>query len=286
VGRSVACGRLFDAPGARRPHASGSRVYLMERIRTLIVDDEKPARRRLAELLGREPDIEIAGEARDGREAVDLVRAEAPDLMFLDIQMPDLDGFGVLGALPPELHPLTVFVTAYDRYAIQAFEAHAVDYLLKPYSDQRFEGALRRACQFLRARGADDGPQRVGPPPDDRAPEPAGGHLERLVLKSAGRVTFIGVEDVDWIEASGVYVSLHVGPRAHLYRSSLAHLLQRLDPKRFVRVHRSAAVNTERIRELQPRSHGDYTVVLKNNTELVMSRGFRPQFEHWLRQPL
>ena len=258
----------------------------MERIRTLIVDDEKPARRRLAELLGREPDIEIAGEARDGREAVDLVRAEAPDLMFLDIQMPDLDGFGVLAALPPELQPLTVFVTAYDRYAIQAFEAHAVDYLLKPYSDQRFEGALRRACQFLRARGAGENAQRVAPPPDDRAPEPAGGYLERLVLKSAGRVTFIGVEDVDWIEASGVYVSLHVGSRAHLYRSSLAHLLQRLDPKRFVRVHRSAAVNTERIRELQPRSHGDYTVVLKNNTELVMSRGFRPQFEHWLRQPL
>ena len=258
----------------------------MDRIRTLIVDDEKPARRRLAELLGREPDIEIAGEARDGREAVDQVRAQAPDLMFLDIQMPDLDGFGVLAALPPEQQPLTVFVTAYDRYAIQAFEAHALDYLLKPYSDQRFEGALRRACQFLRARGAGDAGQREAAALDDRGPEPGGGYLERLVLKSAGRVTFIGVEDVDWIEASGVYVSLHVGARAHLYRSSLAHLLQRLDPKRFVRVHRSAAVNTERIRELQPRSHGDYTVVLKNNTELVMSRGFRPQFEHWLRQPL
>jgi two-component system LytT family response regulator len=258
----------------------------MDSIRTLIVDDEKPARRRLAELLGREPDIEVAGEARDGREAVDLVRAHAPDLMFLDIQMPDLDGFGVLAALPPELHPLTVFVTAYDRYAIQAFDAHAVDYLLKPYSDQRFEGALRRACQFLRARGTGEPSHRDGPPLEDRVPDPPGGYLERLVLKSAGRVTFLGVEDVDWIEASGVYVSLHVGPRAHLYRSSLAHLLQRLDPKRFVRVHRSAAVNTERIRELQPRSHGDYTVVLKNGAELVMSRGFRPQFEHWLRQPL
>jgi two-component system LytT family response regulator len=258
----------------------------MERIRTLIVDDEKPARRRLAELLGREREIDIAGEARDGREAVELVRAHSPDLMFLDIQMPDLDGFGVLSALEPELQPVTVFVTAYDRYAIQAFEAHAVDYLLKPYSDQRFEGALRRACQFLRSRGASDAHARTGPPIDDRAGEPPGGYLERLVLKGGGRVTFVGVEDVDWIEASGVYVSLHVGPRAHLYRSSLAHLLQRLDPRRFVRVHRSVAVNTERIRELQPRSHGDYTVVLKNGTELVMSRGFRPRFEHWLRQPL
>jgi two-component system LytT family response regulator len=259
----------------------------MERIRTLIVDDEKPARRRLAELLGREPEIEITGEARDGREAVDLVRAHAPDLMFLDIQMPDLDGFAVLSALDPEQQPVTVFVTAYDRYAVQAFEAHAVDYLLKPYSDQRFEGALRRACQFLRSRGAGESQHGVGLLLDERGGvEPKGGYLERLVLKGGGRVTFVGVEDVDWIEASGVYVSLHVGPRAHLYRSSLAHLLQRLDPKRFVRVHRSAAVNTERIRELQPRSHGDYTVVLKNNTELVMSRGFRPQFEHWLRQPL
>jgi two-component system LytT family response regulator len=263
----------------------------MERIRTLIVDDEKPARRRLAELLGREPDIEITGEARDGREAVDLIRAQPPDLMFLDIQMPDLDGFGVLAALEPDQLPVTVFVTAYDRYAVQAFEARAVDYLLKPYSDQRFEGALRRACQFLRSRGGGELHQPVSTRPDDRASEPRGGeradgYLERLVLKSAGRVTFVGVEDVDWIEASGVYVNLHVGARAHLYRSSLAHLLQRLDPKRFVRVHRSLAVNTERIRELQPRSHGDYTVVLKNGTELVMSRGFRPQFEHWLRQPL
>ena len=124
----------------------------MDRIRALIVDDEKPARRRLAELLGREPDIEVTGEARDGREAVDMVRAQAPDLMFLDIQMPDLDGFAVLSALDPEQQPVTVFVTAYDRYAIQAFEAHAIDYLLKPFSDQRFEGALRRACQFLRSR--------------------------------------------------------------------------------------------------------------------------------------
>jgi two-component system LytT family response regulator len=258
----------------------------MDRIKTLIVDDEKPARRRLAELLGREPGIEIAGEARDGREAVDLVRATAPELMFLDIQMPDLDGFGVLSALETEQPPVTVFVTAYDRYAIQAFEARAVDYLLKPYSDQRFEGALRRACQFLRSRGVDPHP-RAGLPLEDRgSAEPPGGYLERLVLKGGGRVTFVGVEDVDWIEASGVYVSLHVGPRAHLYRSSLAHLLQRLDPKRFVRVHRSVAVNTARIRELQPRSHGDYTVILKSGTELVMSRGFRPQFEHWLRQPL
>jgi two-component system LytT family response regulator len=259
----------------------------MERIRALIVDDEKPARRRLAELLRREPDVEVIGEARDGREAVALVQAQSPDLMFLDIQMPDLDGFAVLAALEPDQVPVTVFVTAYDRYAIQAFEARALDYLLKPFSDQRFEAALRRAGQFVRSRGASESHQPLGGLLDDRAAaDPETRYLERLVLKSSGRVTFVGVEDVDWIEAAGMYVTLHAGPRAHLYRSSLAHLLQRLDPKRFVRVHRSIAVNTERIRELQPRSHGDYTVVLKGGTELVMSRGFRPQFEHWLRQPL
>jgi two-component system LytT family response regulator len=256
-------------------------------IRTIIVDDEPLARRGLELRLQGAPDITIVRQCANGREAIAAIAEDQPDLMFLDIQMPDLDGFAVLSALEPEQQPVTVFVTAYDRYAVQAFEAHAVDYLLKPYSDQRFEGALRRACVFLRSRGAGEAQHGVGLLLDERGSvEPKGGYLERLVLKSGGRVTFVGVEDVDWIEASGVYVSLHVGPRAHLYRSSLAHLLQRLDPKRFVRVHRSAAVNTERIRELQPRSHGDYTVVLKNNTELVMSRGFRPQFEHWLRQPL
>ena len=140
-----------------------------DRIRALIVDDEKPARRRLVELLGREPDIEVTGEARDGREAVDLVRAQAPDLMFLDIQMPDLDGFAVLSALDPEQQPVTVFVTAYDRYAIQAFEAHAIDYLLKPFSDQRFEGALRRACQFLRSRTVEEAQHGIATALEERA---------------------------------------------------------------------------------------------------------------------
>ena len=180
--------------------------------------------------------------------------------MFLDIQMPDLDGFAVIAALEPEQQPVTVFVTAYDRYAIQAFEARAVDYLLKPFSDQRFEGALRRACQFLRSRRAGD-VHVAGPMPDDRGGESKTGFLERFVLKAAGRVTFLGVEDVDWIEASGVYVNLHVGPRTHLYRSSLAHLLQRLDPQRFVRVHRSAGGEHHahpRAPAAQPRRlHGD-----------------------------
>jgi two-component system LytT family response regulator len=259
----------------------------MDRIRTLVVDDEKPARTRLLELLQREPDIDVVGEARDGREALALVETHAPQLMFLDIQMPDLDGFSVLGAIEPQHLPVTIFVTAYDRYAIQAFEAHALDYLLKPYSDQRFEAALKRVCEFIRSRSATELNARMAGLLEERSSLDAGsGFLDRLVLKSGGRVTFLDVSEVDWIEASGVYVNLHVGSKMHLYRSSVAHLLHRLDPKRFVRVHRSAAVNTDRIQELQPRSHGDYTVVLKDGTELIMSRGYRSQFEQWLRQPL
>lgn len=259
----------------------------MDSIRTLVVDDEKPAQARLLELLRRESDIKVVGVARDGREAIDLIRAEVPQLMFLDIQMPVLDGFGVVEETAPEHRPVTVFVTAYDKYAIQAFEAHALDYLLKPFSDQRFEAALKRACQSVRSQTAHELGARIASLLEERAGvNDRSGYLERVVLKSGGRVTFLDINDVDWIEASGVYVHLHVGQKTHLYRSSVAHLLQRLDPKGFVRVHRSAAVNTTRIKELQPRSHGDYTVVLKDGTELIMSRGYRPQFEFWLRQPL
>jgi two-component system LytT family response regulator len=259
----------------------------MDAIRTLIIDDEKPARARLLELLERDKEIAVVGQARDGREAVELIRQHSPQLMFLDIQMPILDGFGVLQEIPPEQRPATVFVTAYDRYAIQAFEAHALDYLLKPFSDERFETALKRVCQIIRSQSTNDLGLKIASLLEERfGINDRSGYLERVVLKSGGRVTFLDISDVDWIEASGVYVYLHVGPKTHLYRSSVAHLLQRLDPKSFVRVHRSAAVNTARIKELQPRSHGDYTVVLKDGTELIMSRGYRPQFEFWLRQPL
>jgi two-component system LytT family response regulator len=259
----------------------------MEAIRTLVVDDEKPAQTRLLQLLEREHEIKVVGVARDGHEALEMIRAHTPHLMFLDIQMPLLDGFGVLQETAPEFRPVTVFVTAYDKYAIQAFEAHALDYLLKPFSDQRFEAALKRVVQIVRSQAVNDLGARLASLLEERAGiNDRSGYLERVVLKSSGRVTFLDIADVDWIEASGVYVYLHVGQKTHLYRSSVAHLLQRLDPKGFVRVHRSAAVNTSRIKELQPRSHGDYTVVLKDGTELIMSRGYRPQFEFWLRQPL
>jgi two-component system LytT family response regulator len=259
----------------------------MPAIRTIVVDDEAPARVRLLELLRRDADVEVVGVAGDGLAAVELIREQAPDILFLDVQMPGLDGFGVLQALAPGQLPVTVFVTAYDQYAIQAFDAHAIDYLLKPYSDQRFESALKRARTYLGSVAAKDvGMEAVAAAQERQSVDPRSGYLERLVLKSNGCVTFLDVNDIDWIEAAGVYVYLHVGTRTHLYRSSVAQLVQRLDPARFVRIHRSSAVNTSRIRELHARSHGDFTVVLRTGVELTMSRGYRTELEAWLKQPL
>jgi two-component system, LytTR family, response regulator len=259
----------------------------MVSIRTIVVDDEKPARVRLLELLHREADVEVAGTASDGRDALDLVRQAKPDLLFLDVQMPQLDGFGVLQQLAPDELPVTILVTAYDKYAIQAFEAHAIDYLLKPFSDQRFDDAIARARKYLgTAEARVQAEQLTAAAEERRSVDARSGHLERLVLKSNGCITFLDVDDVDWIEAAGVYVYLHVGQKAHLYRSSVTQLLQRLDPRRFVRVHRSAAVNTSRIRELHARSHGDFTVIMKGGTEVLLSRAYRSSVEAWLRQPI
>jgi two-component system LytT family response regulator len=261
----------------------------MENIRTLIADDELPAQRRLLDLLAKEPDIQVAGVARDGREAVELVSAHRPDLLFLDVQMPVLDGFGALRQLEPQMIPVTVFVTAYDKYAIRAFEAHALDYLLKPYSDERFETTLQRARDHIRTHRASELGQCVarllaGPAPAQRDLRPP--YLERVAIKASGRVTFLNVGEIDWIEAAGVYVNLHCGGRTCLLRETLAQLLKRLEPNRFVRIHRSAAVNTARICELRTRSHGDYSVLLKDGTTLALSRNYRAQLEAWLRQSI
>ncbi len=261
----------------------------MGTIQVLVVDDEKPARRRLLDLLAKDTGIEVAGVGRSGREAVELIRTRKPDLLFLDIQMPTLDGFGVLESIGPEKMPVTVFVTAYDRYAIKAFEAHALDYLLKPYSDERFETALERARNHIQTRRASQlGRQLARLLADNTAAtEPAAsGFIERVVIKSSGRVRFLDVDEIDWIEAAGVYVYLHTGKKSHLYRATIGQFTGQLDPQRFVRVHRSSAINTSRIQELQARSHGDYTVVLTNGTEVTLSRKYRPQLEAWLKQPL
>ena len=246
----------------------------MEKLKTVIADDEAPARRRLLELLSREADVEVVGECACGEDAVDQVRRKRPDLLFLDVQMPEKDGFGVVDTIGPERMPVTVFVTAYDRFAIRAFEAQALDYLLKPYSDERFETALGRARRTVHARRA-----------AAMADQETKG-LERIVLKSTGRVRFVDVADIDWIEAAGVYVNLHVGGATHLHRATLGGLLEQLDPRKFVRVHRSTAVNSERIREMRPLSHGDYQVVLDGGVELRLSRSYRSEVERWLGRSL
>jgi two-component system LytT family response regulator len=250
------------------------------RLRTFLVDDEPLARQRLRTLLEAEPDIDLVGECSDGRHAVAALREQAPDLLFLDVQMPLLDGFGVLEALGPERLPVVIFVTAYDRYALRAFEVHALDYLVKPFDRERFRTALARARgQVERARSADVNERLLAllqHVKEARKP------LDRLVIKSAGRVCFVRLEEIDWIEAAGNYLRLHAGKETHLLRETMSRLEARLDGRRFLRIHRSTIVNIERIRELQPSFHGDYVVILRDGTELILSRGYRGKLQELL----
>ena len=263
----------------------------MEKISALIVDDERPARQRLRDLLEKQPGVTVAGECASGAEAVGLIRDIKPELLFLDIQMPLLDGFEVVRQVGAALMPVTVFVTAYDAYAVRAFEASALDYLLKPYSDERFEQSLGRALAYVRTQRREEMSRRLvtvlSEGRQGAQPGAAGApHLERLLVKVGGRIIFLQTEDVDWIEAAGVYVELHAGGRKFLHRASLAELEAALDPGRFIRIHRSSIVNIQSVKELFPHSHGDYAVVLRDGTRLKLSRSYRPKLETRLRQSL
>jgi two-component system LytT family response regulator len=253
------------------------------RIRTLIADDEPAARDAIRSLLADDADIDIVGDCADGRSALETVRASRPDLMFLDVQMPGMDGISVLRALDPAELPVVVFITAHDRYAVNAFEVHAVDYLLKPFDDRRFHQALAIAKE--RVRQGRIGALRqelidlLGAPAEAPAAALDGGYLKRLVIKSGGRVTLLGVADIDWIEADGDYVKVHAGRAWHLLRETMKHIEGQFDPAQFVRIHRSTIVNVERIKELQPYFKGEYVVKLHDGTSLKLSRGFRPHLE-------
>ena len=257
----------------------------LENIKVLVVDDEAPARQRLLDLLRRDTQVGTILEACNGQDAVELIEDHHPDLLLLDVQMPELDGLGVVDAIGVAEMPLTVFVTAYDQHAIRAFEANALDYLLKPFSDERFEGALARAKARLDERNMLEFGQRVMKMVS-AAPANADKRWDRLVVKSGGSTRFIRVVDVDWIEAAGVYVNLHVAGKEFLYRTALNDLADRLDPRRFVRVHRSAIVNIESIVQLEPISHGEFDVVLRNGSRARVSRTYRAQLERRLGQPL
>jgi two-component system LytT family response regulator len=250
------------------------------KIRTLIVDDEPLARQRLRRLLEADPDVVVLGECGDGGQAVTDLRELRPDLVFLDVQMPVLDGFGVLRELGGEALPAVIFVTAHDRYALKAFEVHALDYLLKPFDKARFAGALERAKAQVRqgsAAALNERLQELLRLVPARRDGPG-----RLMVKSGGRVYFVRIEDVDWVEAAGNYVRLHVGKEEHLLRESLSALEKKLDPGRFVRIHRSTIVNLDRVRELQPAFHGDYVVILQDGAELALGRSFRDKLEEAL----
>jgi two-component system, LytTR family, response regulator len=257
----------------------------LEPIRVLVADDELPARQRLIDLLQRDEQIASVAEAADGETAVELIQNQHPDVLFLDVQMPELDGLGVIDAIGAAQMPLTVFVTAYDQHAIRAFEANALDYLLKPFSDERFEATMVRVKARLDERSLREFGQRVMKMVS-AAPTAPERRLDRLVVKAGGTTRFIRVIDIDWIEAAGVYVTLHVAGKELLYRAALNDLAEKMDPRRFVRVHRSALINIESVLQLEPISHGEFDVVLKNGSRTRVSRTYRAQLEKRLGQTL
>lgn len=250
------------------------------RVRVLLVDDEPLARAMLREMLSDDQDVEIVGECVNGREAVEAINTTTPDLLFLDVQMPEVGGFEVLKALGNEQIPYVIFVTAYDQYAVRAFEVHALDYLLKPFDRERFDLSWQRAkAQILQIRdgGVD---QRILTLLEEM--KAGNKYLERLVIKAAGRIYFLETNEIDWIEAEGNYVSVHTGKKSHLLRETISSLESQLDPKKFLRIHRSSIVRIDRIRELQPWFHGEFRVVLQNGMQLTLSRNYRDKLQEAL----
>ena len=269
-------------------------------MRVLIVDDEPIARRRLSRLLRLEDDVEVVDEVGSGRDAVAAIREAKPDLVFLDVQMPDIDGFGVVAELGNEQLPAIIFVTAYNEYAVKAFDVNAIDYILKPFDPDRFRSAFARARTHLEQKSSAEAGRRIkalleevlG---EERAQALAAGagngnghgkaapvaapqrtrHLDRLMVKHDGRVYFVKVSDVDWFEAAGNYVRVHVGRVSHLIRETMHGIESQLDPNQFARIHRAVIVNLDRIRELQPWFAGDYIVILRDGRQLKLSRTYR-----------
>jgi len=252
-----------------------------DKMKVLLVDDEPLARRRVRNLLRRHDDVEVIGEATDGRAAVAEIRARKPDVVLLDVQMPELDGFGVIEEIGTKDLPAVIFVTAYDKYALAAFEVCALDYLLKPFDEERFDKALDRARLQKRKgkthEGGDDIDRKLRMLIEQMNGEKK--YLDRLMVKSNGRMFFVRATDIDWIEAEGNYARLHVAKEDHLIRETMNELEERLDPERFLRIHRSTLVNIDRIKEMHPWFSGDYAVILQDGTQLRLSRGQREKLQ-------
>ena len=249
-------------------------------IRVLLVDDEPLARGMLREMLAGDPHAQIVGESGNGRDALEAIRKESPDLIFLDVQMPELGGFDVLASLGKENIPYVIFVTAYDQYAVRAFEVQALDYLLKPFDQERFDVSWQRAkAQLLRDRNGGVDERILALLEELKSGK---NYLERLVVKAAGRIYFVDASEIDWIEAEGNYVSVHSGKKTHLLRETISSLEAQLDPRKFVRIHRSSIIRLDFIQELQPWFHGEYHVILQDGTQLTLSRNHRDKLQEAL----
>ena len=252
-----------------------------KKIKAIVVDDEPPARRNLRALLAGVPDIELVKECGDGRDAVSSIREFQPELVFLDVQMPEMNGFEVLEQLTDQPMPVIIFVTAYDQYALKAFEVSALDFLLKPFDDARFHKALAQARRHILQQDASELGRKLLTLMGAREIRPdAQRYLTRLMVKTAGRVIFIRAEEIDWIEAYDNYVRLHVGGKAHLLRQTMNELEAALNPEQFVRIHRSTIVNLDRVKELHPHFN-EHLVILQDGTELKLSRTRKEWLEQW-----
>jgi two-component system LytT family response regulator len=254
------------------------------KIRTLVVDDMLLARQRIRRYIGDDPEIEIVGECAGGREAIAAVREHSPDLLFLDVQMPEMDGFQVLEELSKEAHvPAVIFVTAYDQFALRAFDVHALDYLLKPFDRERLGLAVERAKSQLRGKTKAHLDERLQALLHDiRAPQ---NYLKRLAVKTSGRIVFLTTDEIDWIETAGNYLKLHAGKSSHMIRERMSQLEAKLDPLKFVRIHRTTIVNVDRIKEMHPLFNGDQLITLRDGRQLTMSRTYRDNLRPLLEGP-
>ncbi len=267
------------------------------RIRTLIVDDEPTARRGVRLLLDRDPAVTVCGEAASGPAAVEKIIAEKPDLVLLDVQMPEMDGFKVLEAVRSKHSPVVIFVTAYDQHALRAFEVSAIDYLLKPFDDERFAAALQRAKTEVQRRQTDALGSKLdhlltylqsGATAPAAPGDPAGEVIQRdrILLKSGGEIYFLKPDEIDWIEAEGDYMKFHAVGRTHLLRETMARIEERLDGDKFIRIHRSTMVNIDRVKKLSPSFAGEYAVILHDGTKLKLSRGYHDRLQELLKSAL
>jgi two-component system LytT family response regulator len=263
-----------ELPSSDRPNGSA--------IRTIIADDERLARRKLRILLGSEPQVEVVAECPNGRQTVSAIRSFRPDILLLDIQMPDLNGFEVLSEISSDEMPQVIFTSAYDQYAIRAFEAHALDYLLKPFDQDRLHAAIERASLEIRKSKDQEFTNRVlellSTVKSQKKPTPE--FEDRLAIRTNGRVVFLNLDEIHWVEAAANYVRLNTAKDSYLFRETISRISGRLNPADFVRIHRSMIVNVRRIKELIPVNSGEYVVVLNSGKELSCSRGYRANLQH------